>query len=99
MAQEKKATRKSWSWSCLYKKIDHQILHQGKSFECNFGPGAVNLNKPIFKSQIPRGLLGRGGGGGERNLMLQIDRCINNTLATTEYLSILLISTEDIENS
>ena len=40
-----------------------------------------------------------GGGGGERNLMLQIDRCINNTLATTEYLSILLISTEDIENS
>lgn len=85
MAQEKKATRKSWSWSCLYKKIDHQILHQGKSFECNFGPGAVNLNKPIFKSQIPRGN--------------QIDRCINNTLATTEYLSILLISTEDIENS
>ena len=49
--------------------------------------------------QIPRGLLGRGGGGGERNLMLKIDRCINNTLATTEYLSILLISTEDIENS
>ena len=39
------------------------------------------------------------GGGGERNLMFQIDRCINNTLATTEYFSILLISTEDIENS
>lgn len=50
------------------------------------------------KLKFLEGCLG-GGGGGERNLMLQIDRCINNTLATTEYLSILLISTEDIENS
>lgn len=50
------------------------------------------------KLKFLEGCLG-GGGVGERNLMLQIDRCINNTLATTEYLSILLISTEDIQNS
>ena len=52
------------------------------------------------KLKFLEGCLRAGGGGvGERNLMLQIDRCINNTLATTEYLSILLISTEDIQNS
>lgn len=51
------------------------------------------------KLKFLEGCLGGGGGGKERNLMLQIDRCINNTLATTEYLSILLISIEDIENS
>ena len=51
------------------------------------------------KVKFLEGCLGGGGGGEERNLMFQIDRCINNTLATTEYFSILLISTEDIENS